>query len=109
MKTFKEFIAEGVVVDLERSLLYRLVIKHHKLFSEKGYIHTTTQKGNKTIFAWRKGRHHFEIQHDSKMPYRYVWGHAEIRPDNGKLRFYNSGNASLRTKEEPKLHLFNKP
>lgn len=94
MKSFKTFIVEGPVVDMTQRLVTRMVQHFHKYYSPKGYRYAARSNGSITTHAWRKGSHHFEVQHNIKDPHWYKWGHAKVV--NGQLRFFTGGQDPLR-------------
>lgn len=96
MQTFAEFLTEGPVIDLEKKLISRVVDAYHKNLTPQGYKHSMTSKGPVTHYAWRKGQHHFEVVHDSRLSGQYQWGHAAVDPQTGKIKFFKSGRASTR-------------
>jgi hypothetical protein len=84
---------EGKVIPIVNNVLAKVIRSHHQKYTALGYVNSVIKKGSKTTWSWRKGRHHFEIIHDSKDPWWHTWGHATNT--EGKLSFYNSGNDPL--------------
>jgi hypothetical protein len=94
--TKEEYIHEGRVVRMDKHLLDRLLNFTHKKYPQH-YYSTHKRGAHFTSHVWQKGDHHFEIQHDTRDPSWFFWGHAKriIKKGRKEKLEYDSGNDSL--------------
>lgn len=88
MKTYRQII-EGMIIPIHQHLLKRTIRHFVHNLTNMGHTYKATVEGSKKRYIWRKGRDHFEILHDDKVPGIIKVAHGRIG-DNGQVQVSSS-------------------